>query len=173
MASVGIFVGSSSGVTMAAAEKLEELFDGAELINMEEDFDGIEQFEEFDVLLIGSSTWGQGDPQRDWVDPLYELENDEPDLSGKKAAFFGAGDQDTHGEEFISALGKMKKTFDKLGVDTQYGYWPTEGYDFKHSQAMVDGKFCGLAIDDVNQEDLTEERLEKWAAQVKSEMGLN
>ena len=34
MASVGIFVGSSGGVTQEAAEKLEELFDGAELINM-------------------------------------------------------------------------------------------------------------------------------------------
>jgi hypothetical protein len=32
--------------------------------------------------------------------------------------------------------------------------------------------FCGLPIDDVNQEDLTEERLTSWAAKVKEEMGL-
>ena len=51
MASVGIFVGSSGGVTQEAAEKLEELFDGAELINMEEDYDDLDQFDEFDVLL--------------------------------------------------------------------------------------------------------------------------
>ena len=56
MGSVGIFVGSSSGMTQAAAEQLETLFDGAELINMEEDYDDLDQFDEFDVLLIGSST---------------------------------------------------------------------------------------------------------------------
>jgi len=170
MASVGIFVGSSGGVTQGVAEKLEELFEGSELINMEEDYDDLEQFEDFDVLLIGSSTWGQGDPQRDWVDPLYEMENEEPDFSGKKVAFFGAGDQESHGEEFISALGKMKKTFSKLGADTNFGYWSTEGYDYKGSQAEENGKFCGLAIDDVNQEDLTQQRVTNWASQVKQEM---
>jgi len=172
MANVGIFVGSSGGVTQEAAEKLEELFDGAELINMEEDYDDLDQFEEFDVLLIGSSTWGQGDPQRDWVDPLYEMENDEPDLSGKKVAFFGAGDQDTHGEFFVSALGKMENIFKKCGAETGFGYWPTEGYDFKFSDAQRDDKFCGLAIDAINQEDLTEPRLSEWASNVKSEMGI-
>lgn len=172
MASVGIFVGSSSGVTQAVAEQLEDLFDGSELINMEEDYDDLDQFEDFDVLLIGSSTWGQGDPQRDWVDPLYEMENEEPDFSGKKVAFFGAGDQDTHGEEFVSALGKMKDIFSNLGADTEFGYWPTDGYSYKFSLAEKDGKFCGLPIDDVNQADLTSERITTWANQVKSEMGI-
>ncbi|MDD2791348.1 MAG: flavodoxin [Sulfurimonas sp.] len=172
MASVGIFVGSSGGVTQEAAEALHELFEGSELINMEEDFDGIEQFDDFDVLLIGSSTWGQGDFQRDWVDPLFEMQNDEPDMSGKKLAFFGAGDQESHPEEFVSALGKMKDIFTKLGAETEYGYWPTESYKYKYSFAERNGKFCGLAIDDINQEDLTAERIEKWATQVKAEMGL-
>ncbi|MEN8726913.1 MAG: flavodoxin [Sulfurovum sp.] len=170
MANIGIFVGSSSGITHAAAEQLEALFDGAELINMEEDYDDLDQFEEFDILLIGSSTWGQGDPQRDWVDPLYEMENEEPDLSGKKVAFFGAGDQDTHGEHFISALKKMKDIFSSLGADTNYGLWPTEGYNYTFSLAEEEGKFCGLAIDDVNQAELTPQRVATWAEQVKSEM---
>lgn len=172
MASIGIFVGSSGGVTLEAAEKLHELLDGSELINMEEDYDDLEQLGEYDVLLIGSSTWGQGDPQRDWVDPLFEMQNDEPDFSGKKVAFFGAGDQESHPEEFVSALGKMKDIFTKLGADTEFGYWPTAGYSYKYSFAVRDGKFCGLPIDDINQEELTEARLEKWATQITSEMGL-
>jgi len=172
MAKIGIFAGSSGGVTMSAAEKLEELFDGAELINMEDDFDDLEQFEDFDVLLIGSSTWGQGDPQRDWVDPLYAIENDEPDFTGKKVAFFGAGDQKTHGEHFVSALGKMEEIFHKRGAKTGFGHWPTDGYEYEFSLAEKGGMFCGLPIDDVNQADLTEERLEAWAEKVKEEMGL-
>lgn len=171
MAKVGIFFGSSSGVTRGAAELLGSQFKGAELIDMEEDFDGIDQFEDFDVLILGSSTWGQGDPQRDWVDPLYELSNERPDLEGKKVAFFGAGDQKTHGEHFISALGKMHDLFTSLGASA-YGFIPTSGYDYEFSLAERDGKFCGLGIDDVNQEDLTEERVLGWANQLKSEMGL-
>lgn len=171
MAKVGIFFGSSSGVTRGAAELLAAEFKGAELIDMEEDFDGIDQFEDFDVLLIGSSTWGQGDPQRDWVDPLYELDNERPDLDGKKVAFFGAGDQKTHGEHFLSALGKMHDLFTSLGASA-YGFTSTSGYEYEFSLAEKEGKFCGLGIDDVNQEDLTEERVKTWASQLKSEMGL-
>lgn len=172
MASIGIFVGSSGGTTLEAAEKLEAIFEDAEVINMEEDYDDLEQFNEFDVLLIGSSTWGQGDPQRDWVDPLYEMENEEPDLSGKKVAFFGAGDQKTHGEHFVSALAKMKEVFDRCGAKTGFGYWSTQSYEYTFSLAEKDGKFCGLPIDDINQQELTEERLNSWSEQVKLEMGL-
>jgi flavodoxin I len=172
MASIGIFVGSSGGVTQEAAEKLEELFEDAELINMEEDYDDLDHFDEFEVLLIGSSTWGQGDPQRDWVDPLYEMENDAPDFSGKKVAFFGAGDQKTHGEHFVSALGKMEEIFNKCGAETGFGHWPTDGYEYEFSLALRDGNFCGLPIDDVNQQELTHERLTAWAEQLKGELAL-
>lgn len=171
MSKIGIFFGSSSGVTRSAAELLQEQFDHAELIDMEEDYDGIEQFEDFDVLLIGSSTWGQGDPQRDWVDPLYELDNDRPDLSGKKVAFFGAGDQKMHGEHFLSALGKMHDLFVSLGADA-YGYASTQSYDYSFSLAQRGDRFCGMGIDDVNQKELTEERLVGWASQLKDEMQL-
>lgn len=171
MANIGIFFGSSGGVTRAVAEKLEELFEDAELIDMEEDFDDIDQMLEFDILLLGSSTWGQGDPQRDWVDPLYEIENDETDFSGKTIALFGAGDQETHGEHFVSALGKMYDLFSARGAKL-VGSFPTEGFKYEFSLAEKDGKFVGLPIDDINQSDLTDERVEKWAASIKEELGL-
>jgi flavodoxin I len=172
MAKIGIFVGSSGGVTQSAGEKIIDFLDDAELINMEEDYDDLDQFDEFEILLIGSSTWGQGDPQRDWVDPIFEMQNEEPDFSGKKVAFFGAGDQESHGEEFVSALSKLKKLFSDLGADTEYGYWSTDGYTHKASTAEKDGKFCGLAIDDINQADLTHERVQQWVAQIKKEMDI-
>ncbi|MCH9814078.1 MAG: flavodoxin [Epsilonproteobacteria bacterium] len=171
MASIGIFYGSSSGVTRSVAEQLETLFEEVELIDMEEDYDDADQMLEFDVLLLGSSTWGQGDPQRDWVDALYDIENEAPDFSGKKIALFGAGDQDTHGEEFVSALGKMHEVFGNLGAEF-VGFWSTEGYKYEHSLAEKEGQFCGLAIDDVNQEDLTSQRVQTWATQLKSELSL-
>jgi len=66
----------------------------------------------------------------------------------------------------------MENIFKKCGAETGFGYWPTEGYDFKFSDAQRDDKFCGLAIDAINQEDLTEPRLSEWASKVKSEMGI-
>lgn len=171
MAKIGIFYGSSTGATREIAEQLEEMFEDAELIDMEEDYEDADQLLEYDILFLGCSTWGQGDPQRDWVDALYDIENDEPDFSGKKIALFGAGDQDTHGEEFVSALGKMYDLFTKLGAEF-VGFWPTEGYKYEFSAAEKEGQFCGLPIDQVNQEDLTAERIENWAAKVKSELAL-
>jgi len=40
-------------------------------------------------------------------------------------------------------------------------------------QAEIEpGVFCGLALDQDNQDDLTPARVEKWCAQVKQEMGV-
>ena len=101
---IGIFCGTAGGTSMVVAEALAEAFDVEEdnLINMEEDFDDIEQFEEFDVLFIGSSTWGQGDVHFSWVDAEVEMQDEEVDLSSKTVAFFGAGDCKKHGEHFCS-----------------------------------------------------------------------
>jgi flavodoxin I len=52
---------------------------------------------------------------------------------------------------------------------TFVGAWPTDGYNFEASKAVINGKFLGLAIDEDNQKDLTAGRIEKWAAQLKSE----
>ena len=43
----------------------------------------------------------------------------------------------------------------------------TEGYTFDDSDAVVDGKFVGLALDDVNEDDKTEERIDAWLEAIK------
>ncbi|XPV68506.1 MAG: flavodoxin [Halarcobacter sp.] len=173
MASVGIFCGTAGGTSMVVAEALAEAFEVEEdaLINMEEDFDDIEQFEDFDVLFIGSSTWGQGDVHFSWVDALLEMEDEEVDLSGKTVAFFGAGDCKKHGEHFCSALGKLHKTFTDLGAKA-VGFVDASGYNYEYSLAEMDGKLCGLAIDQHNEEEKTEERVENWVNQLKKEISL-
>jgi flavodoxin I len=45
-----------------------------------------------------------------------------------------------------------------------------EGYEFTESKAFRDGKFVGLALDEDNQSDLTEERIKKWVSTLKTEM---
>ncbi|MGK7932014.1 MAG: flavodoxin [Microcystaceae cyanobacterium] len=168
MAKIGIFYGSTSGITeeiaMAVRQKLgEELCD---LYSMEEDYDDYSQLLDYDYLLLGCSTWGAGDVQNDWREPLFEIELDKPDFQGKTIALFGAGDQVDHGTEFVSALGVLHSLFQKLGA-TLVGAFPNEGYSFEHSNALIDDKFVGLPIDEVNQSEKTDERITKWVESLR------
>ena len=43
----------------------------------------------------------------------------------------------------------------------------TEDYSFDDSEAVVDGKFVGLALDDVNEDDKTEGRIDAWLEEIK------
>ena len=49
------------------------------------------------------------------------------------------------------------------------GSWSMEGYEHEDSKSIRGDKFCGLLLDMVNQEDLTEERVQRWVAQLKEE----
>jgi flavodoxin I len=45
----------------------------------------------------------------------------------------------------------------------------TDSYTFEESKSVIDGKFCGLAIDEDNESDLTDQRLSDWVKQINSE----
>lgn len=173
MSKIGIFYGSCGGTTGEVAEEIGKFFgvDEDDIINMEEDYDDVDQLLGYDILFLGSSTWGQGDVQRDWVDPLYEIDQDEVDFSGKTVALFGAGDCESHGEHFVSALGKMYDLFTARGAKV-VGSFPTDGYTYEESLAVKDGKFCGLPFDNVNEEDKTPARVQAWCESVKAELGI-
>lgn len=171
MANVGIFCGTAGGTSMLVAQALAEAFSVEEddLINMEEDFDDIEQFEDYDVLFIGSSTWGQGDVHFSWVDAQLEMEDEEMDFSGKTVALFGAGDCVKHGEHFCSAIGKLHKTFKDLGANV-VGYVDKSDYSYEFSLAEMDDKLCGLAIDEHNEKEKTQIRITNWIEDLKTQI---
>lgn len=68
-------------------------------------------------------------------------------------------------------MGILEEKIASLGGKT-VGYWSTDGYEHEASQAEKNGKFVGLALDEDNQSELTDERINKWVAQLKSEFGL-
>ena len=45
----------------------------------------------------------------------------------------------------------------------------TDGYDFEESDAVVDGKFVGLPLDEDNEADKTEDRLSAWVSELKKD----
>ncbi|MEL6603363.1 MAG: flavodoxin [Cyanobacteria bacterium J06614_10] len=163
MTKIGIFYGSTSGVTEEIAEKIyEEIGDSAcDLYSMEEDFDDVDDLLKYDYLLLGCSTWGAGEVQNDWREPLFDMEVEKPDFSGKTIALFGAGDCTGHGKHFVGALGILYDQFTALGAQI-VGAVPVEGYSFEASTAIRDGKFVGLPLDEVNESDKTDQRIANW-----------
>ena len=166
MQKIGIFFGSDAGTTEEIAEKMQQEFgeDNAEVFDVA-DADGSDM-ESFTNLIFGASTQGIGDMQGDFEEFMEEIE--EADLSGKTVAIFGLGDADTYADTFVDAIGIIHELLD--GKDCKIiGSVPTDGYEYDESIAEIDGVFVGLPIDEDNQDDLTDERIKNWVAQLKSE----
>ena len=70
-------------------------------------------------------------------------------------------------DTFCSA---MKEICDAAAGANIIGSVSTEGYTFDDSDAVVDGKFIGLALDDVNEDDQTESRIDAWLDSIKGSL---
>lgn len=161
---LGIFYGSSTGNTKDVAEALAAEL-GAEAQNIADaDADAIAGF---DTLILAASTWGAGDLQDDWEDFMPNM--DDIDFSGKKVGLVGLGDQENYGDTFVDGLAVIAEKVEEKG-GTIVGHTATDGYEFDNSEAVKDGKFIGLVIDEDNQSDMTADRVKSWAAAVKGEL---
>ena len=168
---MGIFYGSSTGNTEAAAEQIKS--EMGEFIEFIQDISKSEpaDLDQFDVLFLGVSTWNIGDMQDDWADFLPRLE--ELDLTGKEVALFAQGDAQGYPYNFLDAMGELWQACQARGAEL-VGVWPTEGYVFDESQAMYDeNHFLGLGLDEDNEPELSEERIHTWLLQVVQELGFD
>ncbi len=161
---IGIFYGSSGGVTKDVAKLIkEELNIQADLIDISDAT--ADDFDKYSGLILGTSTWGDGDLQDDWDDFFEEFKN--IDLTGKNVALFGVGDGDIYPDTFLNGLGTLYAQTIKNGATVVGNNNPTKGYNFDESTACIDNKFVGLAIDEENQSELTKERVSKWVKDIK------
>ena len=115
-------------------------------------------------------TWNTGQLQRDWEGVIDEF--DSLDLTGKRVALFGLGDQIGYPDTFADALFFVADRVRARGGEL-VGAWPADSYQFDGSWAYEDGHFLGLVLDEDNQPDLTVPRLETWLAQLWREFGFS
>ncbi len=155
----GIFYGSTTGVTEEIANKVGKLL-GADVMPASD----IDKVEDYEFVIFATSTWGMGDLQDDWQGALDNLAT--KNLSGKKVGFIGVGDQGSFGDTFVDGIGIIYDEIKDKGI-TLVGKTSTDGYSFSGSRAVVDDDFIGLVIDENNQSELTEERINSWVAKVK------
>ena len=165
MAKIAIIYGSTTGNTEAAAKKIQTELGAGDLFPA--DKSALAKAAEYEVLLLGSSTWGFGDLQDDWEDLADGLGS--IDFAGKKIGFFGTGDQEGYGDTFVDGMGILYDALAGTGAEF-IGAWPTEGYTFSESKAVRGGAFVGLALDEDNQEELSDSRICDWVRLVSGQI---
>ena len=155
-----VIYGSSTGTCEAIAEKIGSRL-GAEVLNVQDLTADVVATN--DNLILGTSTWGAGELQDDWYDGINVLKS--ADLSSKTIALFGCGDCESYGDTFVGGIGELYDAIKNSGANF-VGAVSTDGYTFDGSAAVVDGQFVGLPLDDVNEDDKTDGRIDAWIAQI-------
>lgn len=173
---IAIFYGSTTCYTEMTAEKLKVLLESdpalpegssVSLHNIKQQ--PLQRMQDYDVLILGISTWDFGELQEDWEAYWDDIAG--VNLDGKIVAIYGMGDQIGYTEWFVDAMGMLSDAI--AGQHCQrIGFWSTEGYQFDKSKAVTaDGEwFVGLALDEENQYDQTDSRLLQWSAQILAEI---
>jgi flavodoxin I len=168
MAKVGIFFGTDTGNTRRIAKTIADGLTSAiasKPVNIRNA--SASDLLAFDTLILGTPTYGEGqlpglstgNATESWEEFLPTLAG--LDLSGKKVAIYGLGNQKGYPGEFVDAMFYLYEQFKQCGA-TMIGAWDIEGYNFQTSKAVIDGNFIGLALDQDNQKDLTSARLDQW-----------
>ena len=161
---IGVIYGSNNGNTQAVSEKVAEKL-GASLFNINEL--NTDTANSLEFIIFASSTWGIGDLCDDWEIGISKI--DAVNLDKKLVSFIGLGDQMVYGSTFCDGLRLIYDRLINRNI-SHIGKWDIEGYEFDESQSVVDGKFLGLIIDEDNESDLTDERIDLWVNQVQKEM---
>ena len=150
-----IIYGTSTGTCEDLAGRIGAKLGVDNIINVTDLDDSV--IADNDNLILGTSTWGAGEMQDDWYDGIKTLKN--ANLEGKTVALFGCGDSESYLAEIYNAV-------KKAGANVIGGV-STEGYTFDDSESVVDGKFVGLALDEVNEDNKTDERIDAWVAEIQ------
>jgi flavodoxin I len=90
-------------------------------------------------------------------------------LRKKRVAIVGLGNSVLYPEHFADGMADLYERITKQNAKV-LGFVDAKDYDFEDSEAVNDdGFFCGLAIDEDNEAELTTERIEKWILILKSD----
>ena len=163
---IKLFYGSDTGNTELVTEDIIKLLNNVEVTTVAdltpEDWD-------HDKFILGIPTWYDGELQSDWEDYFEEFKT--IDFTDKTVAIFGLGDQLGYEEWFCDGIGILAEVILK-NKGRVIGYTDKdETYDFETTPKSIinEDMFYGLCLDEDNQQELTQTRLEKWVEQLKLE----
>jgi flavodoxin I len=167
MKNIAIIYGSSTDNTKNVAQKIAQKLSGENVLLEDVSKVDFSELANYPNIILGTSTWGLGDLQDDWDGRISELQN--TDLTGKTLAFFGLGDSSSYSDTFADGMGLLYEALEGKGIKA-VGTVSTDDYSFDSSKAVKNGKFIGLAIDEDNESDLTEQRVDAWITSIVPEL---
>ena len=159
-----VLYGSSTGTCQGIAETIAQRL-GAVATNISACTK--EALENCSNLILGTSTWGSGEMQDDWYEGVELLKG--VSLSGKTVALFGCGDGYTYSDTFCGGMRELYDAVKEAGAKV-VGFTSTHGYTFDDSAAVVNDMFVGLPLDEDNESDQTEERINRWLSEIQKEL---
>ncbi len=164
MGKVGIFYGPEKGSVGKVAELIANIFgeNNADLILVKDcDAKTVNQYDKiiFGISTIGTSNWDSEHTDTDW--DVFFTHLPEIEWKNKTVAIYGLGDHINYPEHFVDAIGWLYEKLKPLKANI-VGFCDTERYDFNESEAIVNGKFVGLPLDEDYESEKTEERLTQW-----------
>ena len=157
-----IIYGTSTGTCEDLAGRIGAKLGVGNIINVTDLDDNV--IADNDNLILGTSTWGAGEMQDDWYDGIKTIKS--ANLSNKTVALFGCGDSGSYPDTFVGGMAEIYTAVQEAGANV-IGAVSTEGYTFDDSESVVDGQFVGLALDEVNEDDKTDERIDAWVAEIQ------
>ncbi|QFQ32473.1 flavodoxin FldA [Buchnera aphidicola (Aphis fabae)] len=167
MEKIGIFFGSDTGNTEKIAKIIHQKIGKHNSFLYDISNTSKKDIESFNNLIFGIPTWYYGEVQCDWDDFLPILKK--INFSNKTIALFGCGDQEDYSEYFCDALSVIYKIIKKNQAKI-IGKWPTKGYNFDSSKALLNqDHFIGLILDEDRQSDQTKHRIKQWIKNIISE----
>ncbi|MFT4753102.1 MAG: flavodoxin I [Salibacteraceae bacterium] len=164
MKNIGLFYGSDTGNTEVIAGLIQNKI-GGDQVDLFDVYDcAPSDMLKYDHIIIGLSTWHDGQ----LVSAFDEIEDElkSLDFTGKKVSLFGLGDQFGYADYYIDGVGIVGEIIKANGGELVVE-WPTDEYDYESSKAdLGNGFFMGLALDEDNQDNFTNTRLDEWIPQV-------
>ena len=173
MSKIGLFFGPEKGSVHRVAEKVKAaLGEQVEMISVNDAV--LSDLEKYDLIIfgistVGKETWDSNYSNTDWSKFFPSISK--VDFSDKTVAIFGLGDHITYSSHFVNAIGVLAKELLKKGAKL-VGEVDPSGYEFDDSEAVMDGKFVGLPIDEDFEPELTDERIASWINSIKSAFSL-
>ena len=174
MSKIGLFFGPVKGSVNRVAEKVKVAL-GEQNVEMvpvnDASVSDLEKFDKiiFGISTVGKETWDSNYSNSDWSKFFPNISK--VDYSGKTVAIFGLGDHITYSGYFVNAIGVLAKDLLKNGA-TIVGKVDPSSYEFDESEAIFDGMFIGLPIDEDFEPELTDERVSNWVNTLKPAFGL-
>ena len=143
MTKIVLVYGSTTGNTEALSEHVAAGLKqaGADVTVKDVADASVGELADYDAIVFGCSTWGDGELQDDFIDFHADLGG--ASLDGKKAAVFGPGDSDDYPDTFCEAVNILEEALKNSGAEIVAESFKVDG---DVEPAFGDAKAWGIKV---------------------------